>query len=84
VARYANGVMALSHLGEILLVGALAEFTGTSAKGIAIGSAAEHIRERYGPPSRVLPMTQGANWVYEAHGIAFQLHDGKVVSWWLF
>jgi hypothetical protein len=29
-------------------------------------------------------MTQGASWIYDAYGIAFQLHDGKVVSWWLF
>jgi tetratricopeptide (TPR) repeat protein len=84
VARYANGVMTLSHLGELLMVGALEGFTGTSAEGVAIGSEAERVRERYGSPGRVLHMTQGASWVYDAHGIAFQLHDGKVVSWWLF
>jgi hypothetical protein len=77
--------MTLSHLGEILMLGALEDFTATSAKGIAIRSGGAHIQERYGPPSRVLHMTQGtASWVYDAHGIAFQLHDGKVVSWWLF
>jgi tetratricopeptide (TPR) repeat protein len=84
IAQYANGVTTLSHLGEILMLGALEGFTGTSAKGIAIGSEAAHVRERYGPPGRVLHMTQGASWIYEAHGIAFQLHDEKVVSWWLF
>jgi tetratricopeptide (TPR) repeat protein len=84
VARYAHGVMTLAHTGEIIMMATLEDFKGTSAEGIARGSTAEHLRKRYGPPNRVLHMTQGASWVYEAHGIAFQLHDDTVMSWLLF
>jgi tetratricopeptide (TPR) repeat protein len=84
VTQYSHGVLTLSHLGEIMMMGTLEGFKGTSVKGIALGSTAKYVRERYGSPSRVLPMTQGTNWVYDAHGIVFQLHDDRVVSWWLF
>jgi hypothetical protein len=56
-------------------------YRGTSAQGIAVGSMARHVLAAYGPPSRRLEMTHGNNWSYDAHRIAFQLRDGKVVSW---
>lgn len=82
--QYPYGVMTLSHLGEIQMIGAGAGFIGTSTKGIAIGSIAEQVRERYGVPTRILHMTHGASWVYDADGIAFQLRVGQVISWLLY
>lgn len=81
---YAHGAMTLVHDKEIVLIKALESYRGTSSRGIAIGSAAQDVLARYGPPSRLLAMTQGDTWVYAAQGIAFQVRQHAVVSWWLF
>jgi hypothetical protein len=84
VAQYSQGVMTLSQDEEILMIIALQEYRGASAKGITIGSTQQEVLAQYQTPSRTLAMTQGENWVYEAQGISFQFRAGKVVSWLLF
>ena len=84
VAHYPQGIMTLSQDEEILLIIALPEYRGTSAKGMAIGSRTHEVLAQYQIPSRTVPMTQGESWVYETQGISFQFRDGKVVSWLLF
>jgi hypothetical protein len=81
VATYPAGVMTLSQDGETLMLLVREGYQGTSAQGITIGSTARDVLASYGPPSRRLDMTHGNNWSYDAHRIAFQLRDGKVVSW---
>jgi hypothetical protein len=77
-------VMTLSQKNEIKLIVTLEGFKGKTEKGVAVGSAQRDLFSAYGSPARVLDMTRGANWVYDSQGIAFQLRDGKVVSWILF
>jgi hypothetical protein len=52
-----------------------------SARGITLGSRAEHLLARYGPPSRRQVLPQGNSWAYDTQRIAFQLQAGQVVSW---
>jgi tetratricopeptide (TPR) repeat protein len=84
VAGYPNGVTTLSQDEEILMIVALEGYRGKSARGVAIGSSGKDVFVQYRSPSRILKMTQGESWVYDAQGIAFQLRDGTVVSWVLF
>jgi tetratricopeptide (TPR) repeat protein len=81
VATYPVGVMTLSQAGEILMLLVREGYQGTSAQGMTIGSTARNVLAVYGPPSRRLEMTHGNNWSYDAQRIAFQLRNGKVVSW---
>jgi tetratricopeptide (TPR) repeat protein len=84
VATYPAQMQALWRDGEILLIFVRQGYGGESARGITIGSEAEDVLGRYGVPTRRLETTQGQNWSYDAQRIAFQLHQGKVVSWLLF
>jgi hypothetical protein len=84
VTRYPQGITTFSQEEEIVMILALEEYRGTSAMGIAIGSSQETVLDQYRTPSRMLDMTQGESWVYDAHGISFQMRNGKVVSWLLF
>jgi len=84
VAVYKNGVKTLSQEDEIKMILTPEGFKGKSARGISISSLEKDVLAEYGRPSKVLPMTQGATWVYASEGIAFQLRGGKVVSWLLF
>jgi tetratricopeptide (TPR) repeat protein len=84
VAVYPHGMTTLSQDEEILMIVALEGYRGKSAREVAIGSAGTDVFAHYGRPSRILQMTQGESWVYDAQGIAFQLRDGTVVSWLLF
>jgi tetratricopeptide (TPR) repeat protein len=84
VAHYTNGIMVLTQEKEVLLLGALQDYAGTSSQGIAIGSSADQVLGQYGNPARTVVLTQGESWIYDPPGIAFQLRDGKVVSWLLF
>jgi tetratricopeptide (TPR) repeat protein len=85
VAEYSNGVLLLVQTkGEkIRMIIAQEGFVGHSARGIAIGSAEAEVRTQYGHPSRIVPTAQGVSWIY-AQGIAFQMREGKVVSWQVF
>jgi hypothetical protein len=83
-AIYANGVMTISQSDEILLIVAREGCAGKSGKGISLGSLAKDTAKLYGAPPLVLNTTQGASWVYPLEKIAFQIRDGKVVSWVLF
>jgi hypothetical protein len=74
----------LAQDGEIRMILVREGFWGASAGGVTIGSAAKDILARYGAPSRRLDLTQGQGWGYDAHRLAFQLRDGRVVSWLLF
>lgn len=84
LARYPAGVMTLSQDNEMLLVGTLDTYQGTSARGIAIGSSAQELLARYGRPSQVLRTAREESWRYDTAGIAFQLRAGQVVAWLLF
>jgi tetratricopeptide (TPR) repeat protein len=84
VHTYATQVQTLSRDGEILLLVVRDEFRGTSARGIAMQSAAADVLARYGAPTRRLETTQGQSWSYDTQRIAFQLRDGRVVSWVVF
>jgi tetratricopeptide (TPR) repeat protein len=84
VTRYPQGITTFSQEEEIIMILALEEYRGTSAMGIAIGSSEKAVLDQYRIPSRTLDMTQGESWVYDEHGISFQIHNGKVVSWLLF
>jgi len=84
VATYPAGVMTLAQDGEIRMLMAREDFRGASATGIRIGSAAQDVLASYGAPTRRVELTQGQSWAYDAHRIAFQLRDGRVVSWLLF
>jgi tetratricopeptide (TPR) repeat protein len=84
VAHYPQGITTLSQDEETLLIIALPEYRGMSAKGMTIGSRTHEVLTQYHTPTRMVPMTQGESWVYETQGISFQFRDGKVVSWLLF
>jgi hypothetical protein len=84
VATYPTGMMTLVRDGEVLMMLVRKGSQDRSARGVAIGSEAREVLSRYGPPSRRLETTHGENWAYDAARIAFQLRDGRVVSWLLF
>jgi hypothetical protein len=84
VATYPDGVMTLAQDGEIRMILVREGFRGASARGVEIGSAARAVLAQYGAPTRRLELTQGQSWGYDAHRLAFQLRDGRVVSWLLF
>lgn len=84
INTYANRLLTLSQDDEIKLIVILDGFTGKTKKSVAIGSSERDVISAYGAPVQVLDMTQGATWLYASQGIAFQLRNGKVVSWMLF
>ena len=84
VHTYATQVQTLSRDGEILLLVVRDGFRGASARGITMRSAAADVLARYGAPTRRLETTQGQSWSYDAQRIAFQLREGRVVSWVVF
>ncbi len=84
VARYPHGLITLSEDEEIIMIIALEDYRGMSARGITIGSSQYDLLDQYRIPSRTLALTYGESWVYEAHSVSFQLRHGKVVSWTLF
>jgi len=84
MATYPARIMTLSQDGEILMLIVREGYQGASARGIKIGAADKGVLAHYGPPSRQSDTTYGNNWTYDVDRIAFQLRDGKVVSWLLF
>jgi tetratricopeptide (TPR) repeat protein len=84
MATYPAGVLTLAQDGEIRMVMVREGFRGASAGGVTIGSEARDVVARYGSPSRRLELMQGQSWAYDAQRIAFQVRDGRVVSWLLF
>ena len=84
VATYPVGILLLMQDGEIRMIFVRDDYQGTSTQGLTIGSAAHEVLKHYGSPTRQLELTQGHSWGYEAQRLAFQLRDGKVVSWLLF
>ena len=81
VAAYPAGVMTLAQQGEILMLLVQEGYQGATARGIMLGSSGRDVRARYGPPTRHHELAPGHNWAYDDQRIAFQLRDGKVVSW---
>lgn len=84
VATYPTGKLLLVQDGEIRMLLVRAGYEGRSARGLTINSAAHEALVRYGPPTRQAELTQGHSWSYDTQRIAFQLCDGKVISWLLF
>jgi tetratricopeptide (TPR) repeat protein len=81
VATYPAGIMTLAQDGEILMLLVREGYQGTSAQGIALGSRDHEVLQRYGVPSRRQELPRGHSWAYDAQRLAFQLRDGRVVSW---
>jgi hypothetical protein len=84
VAAYPAGKLLLVQDGEIRMILVREGYAGKSVRGLTIGSAADEVRTRYGSPARQVELTQGHSWGYDTQRIAFQLRDGKVVSWLLY
>jgi tetratricopeptide (TPR) repeat protein len=86
VTTYNNGVVTISQDEQIQLIVVLEWYKGKSSRGLMIGSGEQDLLTTYGIPARILPMTQGVSWVYtyDTYGIAFQLRQGKIISWLLF
>jgi tetratricopeptide (TPR) repeat protein len=84
VAAYPAGKLLLVRDGEIRMILVREGYAGRSARGLTIGRAADEVRERYGSPTRQVELTQGHSWSYDTQRIAFQLRNGKVISWLLF
>ena len=84
MANYPTGILLLVQEGEIRMIFIREGYRGTSTRGLTIGSAADEVRVRYGLPTRQVELTQGHRWSYDTQRIAFQLRDGKVISWLLF
>jgi tetratricopeptide (TPR) repeat protein len=84
VATYPVSIMTLVQDGEIRMILAREGFRGATARGVAIGSAARDLQASYGQPSRRLELTQGESWIYDGRRVAFQLRDGRVISWLVF
>lgn len=84
MATYPTGIMTLAQDGKILMIMVREAYPGSSARGIAVGSAARDLLSRYGLPSRRVDLTQGQIWGYEAYRLALQLRDDRVISWLMF
>jgi tetratricopeptide (TPR) repeat protein len=81
VATYPSGITTLDQDGEVLMLMVQEGFKQVSARGIMLGSQAEQLLARYGPPSRRQDLPQGNSWAYDTQRIAFQLQAGQVISW---
>jgi hypothetical protein len=66
VATYPAGIMTLVQHGEILMLLVREGYRGTSAQGIALGSPAQDVLARYGPPTRRYELPRGHGWAYDA------------------
>jgi tetratricopeptide (TPR) repeat protein len=84
VAAYSAGKLLLVQEGAIRMILVREGYEGRSALGLTIGSTKNEVRALYGTPTRQVELTQGHSWAYDAQRIAFQLRDGKVISWLLF
>ena len=84
LVRYANGATVVSQDDEIRIVVTPPGYEGKSAGGIGLGGTARELATGYGAPAQVQDLSQWESWIYVERGIAFQLRDGKVVSWLLF
>ncbi len=81
IAQYPNAIQTFAQEKIIRMIHVQAGYQGMTALGIQIGDDLDTIRARYGPPTRILPVRNGQSWGYETAGIAFQLRQGKLVSW---
>ena len=84
MVMYNNRLAVVLQGDEVRLMTTLEGFQGRSVRGVVLGSPEAEVRTHYGPPSRIVRLTQGTSWVYDASGIAFRLRDGRVASWLVF
>ena len=59
-------------------------YQGTTALGVDIGTPVDELFGRYGPPERAERTTVGRSYIYPSRGIAFDIVEGKVASWYIF
>ncbi len=60
-------------------------YKGSSANGVKIGSPLASLGQLYGSADRIVPSRQGAWYVYNSAGIAFEVNEmGKVAGWFIF
>jgi len=84
LTAYRNGVMTLAKDGDIVMVMTPEGYQGTSTRMIKLGKSADEVLQQYGSPSRRMELPSGQTWAYDDYRIAFQLRDGRVVSWLVF
>ena len=84
LAAYPLGVMTIAQDKEILMIMVREGYSGSSEKGITLGSMPQDVLTAYGSPSRRFETFHGESWRYDAYRIAFQFRAGKVVSWLVF
>lgn len=59
-------------------------YVGQTARGLALGSRDEEVRQAYGAPSRILDQLEGQFVVYRVPCIVFETRQGQVVGWMLY
>lgn len=60
-------------------------FTGSTVRGVQIGSPLASLGQLYGAVDRIVPSRQGAWYVYNTAGIVFEVNDsGRVAGWFVF
>ena len=66
----------------LVLVATTPGFAGVTARGLALGAAAEDVRQRYGEPTPRVGGGEGVHWLYRRAGSAFRLDtSGRVTAW---
>jgi len=78
---------AVINLGErrIGILATLRDYPGASARGIRIGSPLASLGRQYGNADRIVPTRQGAWYLYNTPGIAFEIDSaGRVAAWFVF
>jgi tetratricopeptide (TPR) repeat protein len=69
---------------KIALLRAQAEYPGSSAKGIGIGSLESLVKEKYPYPHIIKETTTGALWVYTSLNLVFEMRSRRVRAWYLY
>lgn len=85
MVRYGQeGITVLVDGQTITQVAISSPSTRATAQGIHLHHTDEDVRRRYGTPTRIEEMSTGRYLVYDHLNLAFALHDGTVVSWFVF
>ena len=69
---------------ELVIFATQADYPGTTALEIAIGSDRSQVIAEYGSPSYTLPTVGGDLLVYTASQLVFTVRDEKVAGWFLY
>ncbi|GAM09470.1 hypothetical protein OR1_01749 [Geobacter sp. OR-1] len=78
-----DAAVVLSGNRQTAIVATLAGYPGVTARGIAIGSPAAQLLEKYGSATRIISSRQGIWHLYAKSGIAFLVNGDARVGGWL-